>query len=124
METAKTKQKKQKKPFHIKREDLDLAGYKKDLQDRSPAHLFNRAVTSLRTSRQFHLYLLIQALAAAIGYGQLALCIGILWMCYVNTGKRAEGEKSAYSIFNENAEAIDGATNLEYLDRELRRQIY
>lgn len=76
METAKTKQKKQKKPFHIKRGDLDLAGYKKDLQDRSPAHLFNRAVTSLRTSRQFHLYLLIQALAAAIGYGQLALCIG------------------------------------------------
>lgn len=26
-------------------------------------------------------------------------------MCYANTGKRKDGEKSAYSIFNENAEA-------------------
>ncbi|KAF8455856.1 hypothetical protein BGX38DRAFT_1164931, partial [Terfezia claveryi] len=34
------------------------------------------------------------------------LCIGILWMMYANTGTRKEGEKSAYSLFNENFEAF------------------
>jgi len=37
-------------------------------------------------------------------------------------GKLAK--KSAYSLFNDGIEAIDGATNLEYLDREMRRQVY
>lgn len=26
-------------------------------------------------------------------------------MCYANTGKRKDGEKSAYSVFNKNVEA-------------------
>lgn len=76
MQKEQSKQKRQKKPYHIKKADLDLAGYKKDLEDRSPAHLFQRAVTSLRTSRQFHLYLFLQALAAVSGYGQFMFCIG------------------------------------------------
>ncbi|KAI5851446.1 hypothetical protein DFP73DRAFT_537186 [Morchella snyderi] len=118
------KPKRVKKPYDIKKADLDLAGYRKELDDRSPAHLFQRAITSLRASRQFHLYLLLQAIAAFFGYGQFVFCIGILWMCYVNTGTRKDGEKSAYSVFNKDVEAIDGATNLEYLDREIRRQIY
>ncbi|CUS08767.1 unnamed protein product [Tuber aestivum] len=105
--------KKQEKPFHIKRENLCLDGYGKGLLDGSPAHLFKRAVTSLLISRQFHLYLLIQALTAAIGYGQRALWIGILWMCYVNTGEGIEGEKSAYSSFNENAKALSAMFDLK-----------
>lgn len=133
MQKEQNKPKRQKKPYHIKKADLDLTGYKKDLEDRSPGHLFQRAVTSLRISRQFHLYVLLQSVAAVCGYGQFMFCIGssnacalgfplililavdrnlviytgILWMCYANTGKRKDGEKSAYSIFNENTEAYD-----------------
>jgi hypothetical protein len=30
---------------------------------------------------------------------------GILWMFYANTGRREAGEKSAYSLFNDDIEA-------------------
>lgn len=76
MQKEQNKQKRQKKPYHIKKADLDLTGYKKDLEDRSPGHLFQRAVTSLRISRQFHLYVFLQVIAVVFGYGQFMFCIG------------------------------------------------
>lgn len=76
MQKEQNKQKRQKKPYHIKKADLDLTGYKKDLEDRSPGHLFQRAVTSLRISRQFHLYVFLQVIAVVSGYGQFMFCIG------------------------------------------------
>lgn len=78
MDDNKQKRKKPKKPYHIKRSDLNLDEYKKEIQDRSPGHLFHSALATLRVSRQFHLYLLLQCLAAAVGYGQIMLCIGNL----------------------------------------------
>ncbi|KAF8477466.1 hypothetical protein BDZ91DRAFT_774084, partial [Kalaharituber pfeilii] len=114
--------KKPKKPFYIKKADLRLDEYKQEIRDSSPNVLLCRGWDVLRKSRKFHLYLLMQAVAAFFGYGQPMLCIGILWMMYVNTGTRKEGDKSAYSLFNDNFEAIDGATNMQDIDRELRRQ--
>jgi hypothetical protein len=73
----KEKPKKNKKPYHFKKSDLDLDGYRKDIQDRSAAHLFERGLSTLRTSRRFHLYVILQVLAAALGYGQVMFCIGM-----------------------------------------------
>ncbi|KAF8540516.1 hypothetical protein BDD12DRAFT_833312 [Trichophaea hybrida] len=126
MEKPKERSKKNKKPYHFKKSDLDLDEYKKEIRDQSPGYLVERAIIVLKTSRQLHLYVILQVLAACLGFGQIMMSIGILWMFYVNTSTRARksGEKSAYSIFNENVEAIEGATQMEYLERELRRQLY
>ncbi|TGZ80614.1 hypothetical protein EX30DRAFT_371968 [Ascodesmis nigricans] len=118
------KEKKEKKPFHIKKKDLDLDEYRRELADGEPGKLVTKAAGAVLYSRQFWAYVILQIASAWLGYGQAMLCIGILWMCYVNTGKRKKGEKSAYSLFNEGFEAIDGSTNMQMLDRELRRQLY
>ncbi|KAI9773113.1 MAG: hypothetical protein M1840_008234 [Geoglossum simile] len=109
-----------KKPYHIKKADLHLDEYRKEQQDRSPALLFKRAVNGLRVSRQFHLYVAIQLVAIMAGYGQVMLVIGLFWAMVVNTGKRKEGEMSAYSLFNEGVEAIEGSTDMQALEQELR----
>jgi len=69
--------KKPKKPFHIKKADLRLDEYKQEIRDRSPGLLLREAWQKLLTSRQFHMYLLIQAISAGFGYGQMMLCIGM-----------------------------------------------
>lgn len=171
MQKEQNKSKRLKKPYHIKKADLDLAGYKKDLEDRSPAHLFQRAVTSLRTSRQFHLYLLLQVAAAIFGYGQFMFCIGssnfhsylilntftrlgvdsrlmnvgdaqAFCGCVTRTLGKGKMGRRVHTPFSTKTSkrmvlhssgglpiltstySIDGATNMEYLDREIRRQIY
>ncbi|KAI9789521.1 MAG: hypothetical protein M1835_001603 [Candelina submexicana] len=111
---------KSKKPYHIKRADLHLEEYKKERSDRSPQVLFNRALNALKASRQFHFYVGLQLLASISGYGQVMLAVGLLWAMIANTGKRKEGEMSAYSLFNEGFEAIEGSTDMEALERELR----
>jgi hypothetical protein len=75
-ESKERSRKKIKKPYHLKKADVDLDGYKKDIQDRSAAHLLERAFVAIKTSRQFHLFLALQAAAAACGVGQIMLCIG------------------------------------------------
>jgi hypothetical protein len=94
-----------KKPYHIRKADLHLDEYRKEQQDRSPTLLFKRAVNCLWFSRQFHLYAAVQLAAILIGYGQVMLVIGLFWAMVINTGKREEGEMSAYSLFNEGVEA-------------------
>ena len=37
-----------------------------------------------------------------------------------NLGKRKAGEASAYSVFNENCEAIDGTLTAQQFEREIR----
>ncbi|KAI5787600.1 hypothetical protein DFH27DRAFT_573999 [Peziza echinospora] len=120
----KEKVKKPKKPYEFKKADLRLDEYKQEIRDRSPGLLLRSARDTLLTSRQFHLYIAIQCVAGYFGFGQIMVCIGepknvslletsaytqrqtgILWMFYVNTGTRKDGEKSAYSVFNENFEA-------------------
>jgi hypothetical protein len=77
MEHSKERQKKKiKKPYHFKKSEVDLDGYRKEIQDRDPAHLLKRALAALTTSRQLHLFFVLQAVAAACGVGQVMLCIG------------------------------------------------
>jgi len=76
MDGSKERAKKIKKPFYLKKADVDLDGYRKELQDQSPAYLAQRAVAALKSSRQFHIYLLLQSVAAFCGYGQVMMCIG------------------------------------------------
>jgi hypothetical protein len=86
MEKQKTK--KPKKPYQIKRSELNLDEYKQEIKDRSPGHLFQRGLATLRTSRQFHLYLALQILAIVFGYGQIMFCIGL---CPQNLFRRLKG---------------------------------
>ena len=69
--------KKPKKPYRVRKSDLRLDEYKQQLRDRSPALLLRRAWAAVLRSRRLHLYLALQALAAALGYGQLMLCVGM-----------------------------------------------
>ena len=96
---------KKKKPFDIKIADLNLEEYIQEQNAKSPELLLQRAVHTLKTSKQFRVYIGLQLLAAIVGYGQVMLVIGIFWAMLANTGKREEGSMSAYSLFNANAEA-------------------
>ncbi|KAF2140302.1 uncharacterized protein K452DRAFT_299663 [Aplosporella prunicola CBS 121167] len=117
---ADTKQKKQKKPYHIKKADLHLDEYIEEQNSKDPKILWQRGVNRLKSSFQFKLYIALQLIAAAVGYGQAMLIVGILWAMIANTGKRKEGEMSAYSLFNKDVQPIAGSTDMEALDRELR----
>lgn len=68
--------KKDKKPFHIKKKDLDLDEYRRELADREPQKLAAKAVKAIAKSRKFWMYVVLQIVAAAVGYGQFMLCIG------------------------------------------------
>ncbi|KAF3928435.1 hypothetical protein ABW20_dc0101643 [Dactylellina cionopaga] len=116
----KPKDKATKKPYHIKRADLELEDYQLQQEQKSFLLLLSRGYQALIHSRQFHAYLLLQAIAAWFKLGQVFFCVGILWMMYSNTGKRKEGQKSSWSVFNEGFEAIEGATDMEALEREMR----
>lgn len=76
MQKRSEKQKKPKKPKFIKKSDLDIEGYKKELRDRDPKHLFRTTVNNILASRQFWTYVAIQLVAGWYGYGQVALCTG------------------------------------------------
>ncbi|KAF8248930.1 hypothetical protein K440DRAFT_227587 [Wilcoxina mikolae CBS 423.85] len=77
MEKPKERSKKNKKPYHFKKSDLDLDEYKKEIRDQSPGYLVERAIGVLKTSRQFHLYVILQVLAACLGFGQIMMSIGM-----------------------------------------------
>jgi len=82
MDKPKERSKKIRKPFHLKKADVDLDGYRKEIQDQSPAYLAQRAMAALKSSRQFHIYLVLQIVAAFSGYGQVMMCIGT-YHCFV-----------------------------------------
>ncbi|KAK6340105.1 hypothetical protein TWF730_001876 [Orbilia blumenaviensis] len=120
-DSKKPKDKSLKKPYHIKRADLDLDDYQLQQEQKSFSLLFSRGVQALVRSRQFYAYLVLQAVAAWFRLGQVFLCVGFLWMMYANTRKfRNEGEKSSWSVFNEGFEAIEGSTDMEAVEREIR----
>ena len=79
----KKKKKEKKKPYRVRKSDLRLDEYKQQLRDRSPALLLRRVWAAALHSRRFHLYLAAQALAAALGYGQLILCAGMCIYIYI-----------------------------------------
>lgn len=55
-------------------------------------------------------------------FGIIYLLISALFGIYFNTrtGPKPEGEVSAYSVFNENCESIDGTLKAEQFEREIR----
>ena len=112
--------KKNKKPYHFSKADLQLDEYIEERNSRSPTLLLKKAYSNLKNSRQFYAYIILQVAAALIGYGQVMLVIGLFWAMIANTGKRKEGEMSAYSLFNEGVEAIAGSTDMDALEQELR----
>ena len=112
--------KKNKKPYHISRADLQLDEFIEERNSRSPSLLIQKAYNHLKHSRQFHIYIVLQVVSALIGYGQVMLVLGLFWAMIANTGKRKQGEKSAYSLFNENVEPIAGSTDMQALEQELR----
>lgn len=73
----KTNKAKQKKPFYFKKADLNLDEYRQELLDRSPKELAMRALKAVMNSKQFWLFVFLQTVVAAIGYGRVMLCIGI-----------------------------------------------
>ncbi|KAK6539193.1 hypothetical protein TWF694_009435 [Orbilia ellipsospora] len=117
---SKPKDKASKKPYHIKRADLDLEDYELQQNQKSFSLLASRAFQALIHSKQFYAYLVLQTLAAWYKLGQVFFCVGILWMMYANTGRRKEGEKSSWSVFNEGFEAIEGSTDMEAVEKEIR----
>ncbi|KAK6522933.1 hypothetical protein TWF281_002362 [Arthrobotrys megalospora] len=120
-EKDKPKDKSAKKPYHIKRADLELEDYQLQQEQKSFSLLFSRGIHALVRSKQFYAYLILQAVAAWYGFGQAFLCVGILWMMVANTRlKKKEGEMSSWSVFNKNFESIEGSTDMEAVEREIR----
>ena len=110
-----------KKPHHIPRSTLaaSLPAYRAELVARDPTYLVRRAFDAVITSRKFWVYVLLQCVAAWVGYGQAMLCVGILWGMLEGTGRR-EGGLSPWSVFNEGGVAMEGSTDMGALERELR----
>ena len=69
------------------------------------------------------LWLLVWGFFIEVEFGAVYLVIsGLLFIFMSLQGgkKRAEGELSAYSVFNKNFEAIEGTLSAEQFERELR----
>uniref|UniRef100_A0A182W118 SAYSvFN domain-containing protein n=1 Tax=Anopheles minimus TaxID=112268 RepID=A0A182W118_9DIPT len=62
----------------------------------------------------------LYAIAIELRFGVVFLMLSALFGIYFNTRtKKAPGEISAYSVFNENCEAIDGTLKAEQFEREI-----
>ncbi|XP_052889775.1 uncharacterized protein LOC128298083 [Anopheles moucheti] len=62
----------------------------------------------------------LYAIAIELRFGVVFLMLSALFGIYFNTRtKKAPGEVSAYSVFNENCEAIDGTLKAEQFEREI-----
>uniref|UniRef100_A0A1A9W7E0 SAYSvFN domain-containing protein n=1 Tax=Glossina brevipalpis TaxID=37001 RepID=A0A1A9W7E0_9MUSC len=63
------------------------------------------------------LYVIAIELQFGIVYLMISALVGIY--CNTRTGKRLQGEISAYSVFNKNCESIDGTLKAEQFEREM-----
>uniref|UniRef100_A0A182U5W0 SAYSvFN domain-containing protein n=1 Tax=Anopheles melas TaxID=34690 RepID=A0A182U5W0_9DIPT len=62
----------------------------------------------------------LYAIAIELRFGVVFLMLSALFGIYFNTRtKKAPGEISAYSVFNENCQAIDGTLKAEQFEREI-----
>uniref|UniRef100_A0A182LX63 SAYSvFN domain-containing protein n=1 Tax=Anopheles culicifacies TaxID=139723 RepID=A0A182LX63_9DIPT len=68
----------------------------------------------------FLFWVTLYAIAIELRFGVVFLMLSALFGIYFNTRtKKAPGEISAYSVFNENCEAIDGTLKAEQFEREI-----
>ncbi|CAD5122953.1 DgyrCDS11346 [Dimorphilus gyrociliatus] len=66
------------------------------------------------------LWLVLFGLFVELEFGFVFVVISIFFIIFINLGSRKRGEKSAYSVFNENCERLDGTFTAEQFERELR----
>uniref|UniRef100_A0A182I965 Uncharacterized protein n=1 Tax=Anopheles arabiensis TaxID=7173 RepID=A0A182I965_ANOAR len=101
-----------------------------DESDHSDGALTNVAVepeAKLRSWLTYVTYLVyflfwatLYAIAIELRFGVVFLMLSALFGIYFNTRtKKAPGEISAYSVFNENCQAIDGTLKAEQFEREI-----
>uniref|UniRef100_A0A182P3Z5 SAYSvFN domain-containing protein n=1 Tax=Anopheles epiroticus TaxID=199890 RepID=A0A182P3Z5_9DIPT len=68
----------------------------------------------------FLFWVTLYAIAIELRFGVVFLMLSALFGIYFNTRtKKAPGEISAYSVFNENCQAIDGTLKAEQFEREI-----
>ena len=67
-------------------------------------------------------WLLLWGFFIQIEFGTVFFFVSMFYWVYVSmqVGTRKPWEPSAYSVFNENCEAIDGTLNAEQFERELK----
>ena len=68
------------------------------------------------------LWILLWGFFIQIEFGTVFFFVSLFYWVYVSmqSGTRKPWEPSAYSVFNENCEAIDGTLNAEQFERELK----
>lgn len=71
---------------------------------------------------KFLFWILLWGFFIQIEFGTVFFFISMFYWVYVSmqVGTRKPWEPSAYSVFNENCEAIDGTLNAEQFERELK----
>lgn len=59
-------------------------------------------------------------LAARYASGTLYVLVTVFLLMICNLGTRREGDASAYSLFNDNAQALPGQMGAEHIDNAIR----
>ena len=101
-------------------EEISLLG----VDDDKPKDIWNRYTKTdvLILVLKLVLFLILWALFIEIQFGAVFLAVaGIVFICY-NTRKKSKADKSpsAYSVFNENCERLDGQFTAEQFEQQLR----
>ena len=76
----------------------------------------------LRTSLRVILWFCCFGFFVQIGFGSVFFVASLFYFMYISmkSGSRRSWEPSAYSVFNENCEAIEGTLSGEQFDKELK----
>lgn len=75
----------------------------------------------IKIALKFFLWATLFALFIKLEFGIVYFVVSLLVLVYLNTGRRAPGTKSAYSVFNPNVERIQGQLTAEQLEKNLMR---
>lgn len=70
------------------------------------------------------IYVILQLACYYIELGSAFFIIALLYAMFRNTGKRRDGSKSAYSVFNKDASRIGGSLTSDQIEGELLRKMY
>uniref|UniRef100_A0A182QTL5 SAYSvFN domain-containing protein n=1 Tax=Anopheles farauti TaxID=69004 RepID=A0A182QTL5_9DIPT len=89
-------------------------------QEEQPVEKPRSLLTYMTYLVYFLFWATLYAIAIELRFGAVFLMLSALFGIYFNTRtKKSPGEISAYSVFNENCEAIDGTLKAEQFEREI-----
>lgn len=74
---------------------------------------------TIKLALQILLWTILFALFIKLEFGAVYFVISLLFIIYLNTGKRKKGKISAYSVFNPNVERIQGTLTPEHIEKSL-----